>query len=133
MMVDFIARLLGFPAAVYALNLIFLFTNSYWLWPWLDIPMHIVGGASIGVSAQVLLRESEKRRWLHIRSRVVRAFFVVAIVAFVAVVWEVYELLSDTFLGTGSQLGVPDTVADQIFGLSGGAFSLVWFFGRRRK
>ena len=42
-----------------------------------------------------------------------------------AILWEIYEFLSDHFLATHMQRGVEDTLSDVFFGLAGAAVYLL--------
>lgn len=85
----------------------------YWRYEWLDIPMHVFGGAvvAIGIFAACDIGLSFLRRW--------RKFLpAMALVLLVAVGWEVFQYMvgisaiKDDF--------VWDTVTDLIWGLLGG-------------
>ncbi len=51
----------------------------YWKYRWFDIPMHILGGAAIGVFAVSLIRSY-------------RPFVYVAFVIVAAIAWEIFEV-----------------------------------------
>jgi len=119
-----ILRLLLFPATVFFVSLAFLAAGFFEVWPWLDIPFHILGGLAIGVSGRTLLSELVKRRLFSTRRWWLTDLFILSLVALLAVLWEVYELILGLMFGVSTQLGVTDTVTDQIFGLTGGAISI---------
>lgn len=83
----------------------------YWRFPWLDIPMHAFGGMVVALGF-FTLRDLRffPNKMLHLVS-------VLALVLFVALCWEAFELI----------IGVPiignyylDTAADVSLGLLGG-------------
>lgn len=124
-------RLLLFPAIVFFVSLGLLAAGLFDIWPWLDIPLHLLGGFSIGVSGRVLMVELEKRHILQLRRWWLRALFVLSLVALLTVLWEIYELILNLIFGVNTQLGVPDTVTDQIFGIVGGILSMVYFWEKK--
>ena len=89
----------------------------YWRYLWLDIPMHILGGA---VAALMVFVPYDfvaplPKRWLE-------PLPVLSMVLIVALLWESYEI----FIGIpfGSDYAV-DTISDLGAGLLGGVFGLL--------
>jgi len=130
-----IIQIVSFPFVVFVYNqLVNMRFDLYLSFPWLDVPMHLIGGASIGVSASLLLRyQWERPDW----TRVNRFFFLwnIGMVSFAAIVWEFYEFTSDYFFHTTMQASPADTVADMFLGLAGGLIGglCVWFYWRRAR
>lgn len=121
-------KIFWLPGAVFLLDEIFLYTtNSYDRLPWLDIPMHFIGGVAIAYSYTVFLRLLEERRYIGIMHPWVKILFIVSLVSLTAVMWEWHEFLRDIFFGEHTQLGEADTMGDFFMGLLGGlagAFAL---------
>lgn len=90
-------------------------TNLYYELPWLDIPMHIMGG--FGVASLSLAMASYKKYTLTFK-QVLLVYFCIA------VTWEVFECARDVF-GHMSWGGWSDTLSD-IF--NGGIGSLVAYY-----
>lgn len=85
-------------------------TYLYYELPWLDIPMHIMGGFGVAVLASSIL--SYKKQKLS---------FVKVLVAYlvVAVLWELYEYTHD-FMSVGAWQGTTlDTLSDIFNGFVG--------------
>ncbi len=82
----------------------------YEIW-WLDIPMHIMGGFGVASLALALIHYKKKPALLS---------YVLLTYLFVAISWELYELLSDVVRGS-EWGGWPDTLSD-IFNGGVGAF-----------
>lgn len=111
-----------FPLTVFVFNeLVNMSFDLYSSFPWLDVPMHFIGGASIGVSASLLLRYQQERPNLGQLNCFFRFFWIVGIVSLIAVVWEFYEFMFDHFFNTAWQISVTDTTGDLFFGLVGGS------------
>jgi hypothetical protein len=114
-------RIFWLPGAVFLLDELFLYTtNRYDRLPWLDIPMHFIGGAAVSYSYAVFLGLLEERRRMGAMHRAVKILFIVSLVALTAVVWEWHEFLRTIFLGEQTQLGEADTMGDFFMGILGG-------------
>jgi|SRR3989344_8961212 len=111
----------------------------YRLW-WLDIPMHLAGGAWVALLFLYLFTE----RWnvfsgKEIEHRVRIFLLALGFVALAAVLWECYEYLYDVFIAERhgfllTQQGVSDTMGDLVNGLIGGAVvALVYFWSLKGK
>jgi hypothetical protein len=98
------------------LHSIALTFSLYWVYLWLDIPMHILGGATValGYQSKFLLKRIEHRL----------SFGLPATVLFVLMIggaWEVYEYLVDPIL---TEYGI-DTVLDLVMDAVGAMFGYV--------
>lgn len=125
-------RIFWLPGAVFLLDQIALLTfASYDRYPWLDIPMHFIGGSAIGYSYVMLLNLFESRGAMGPMRRSVRILFIVSLVALTAVVWEWHEFIRDAVFGQKTQLGEADTMGDFFMGLLGGLASTVIFVSRK--
>lgn len=116
-----IIQMIFFPAVVFGFNqLVLLPLDLYTRFPWLDIPMHLIGGMSIGAGSIFLLRYLQERSLLkRVEGRLVY-FWVIGCVGFSALMWEFYEFVFDYFFHTAMQLGPIDMAGDLFFGLVGG-------------
>ena len=90
-------------------------TNLYYELPWLDIPMHIMGG--FGVASLALAVASYKKKTLSLTT-------VLIVYLCVAAGWELYELAHD-FLHNSDWNGWSDTISDVI---NGGIGALVSYY-----
>lgn len=100
---------------------VFVFDPSYLYYelPWLDIPMHIMGGFGVASLTGAIL--SYKKKNVSYK----RLFIAYAIVA---VSWELYEYVKDIMAITEWN-GWFDTIKDLIDGLIG--MSIAYFFVRK--
>lgn len=126
----FLIFLFTFIVGVYVLSII---RDWYFLFPWLDIPLHLLGGLFIGLLAI----------WLSGRlfvffgewSRLQKFLLVLGVVCLVGVFWEFFEfgldwLYTIGIVGFKSQLSVADTIGDLFLDILGGLFALIshWLF-----
>jgi hypothetical protein len=110
-----IARALAFPALVYLMHLVLAKATNYYIeFPWVDMPMHFVGGAAIAYGIDVLLAGN---------SRVRTPYLITLLVASVAaaLLWELGEFTQDQLRDGNSQVGVKNTLRDIFFGALGSA------------
>lgn len=128
-----LTKIFWLPAAVFLLDEIFLYTtNSYDRLPWLDIPMHFIGGVAMAYSYTVFFRLLLERRLVGAMHPWVKILFIVSLVSLTAVVWEWHEFLRDVFLGEHTQLGEADTMGDFFLGVLGGLAGAMLLTSRRR-
>jgi len=104
-----------FPLAILAVHLILSWFELYDRLSWVDIPMHLFGGVSIGVAYALLSR----RLGIPLQGLMLLAF-IVSLVGLTAVVWELHEFALDALLGWSTQPSVADTMGDLFLGLLGG-------------
>lgn len=116
---------------ILAFHTLFVIVDAY-SEPGLDSLMHFLGGIMLGIVVARLLACAVHRRWCHEPGRLLGAVLVVALVATGALCWEIYEWLSDRYLGTFLQLTLDDTIKDLALGLAGGAAS-AWLQDRQRQ
>ncbi len=97
--------------------------DAYQRFPALDMPTHFAGGAVIAffmrrasANAETVLGEIPTS---------IHGALTLWGTAFAAIVWEIYENLSDRFLGTHMVHGIGDTALDLILGMAGAALVLV--------
>jgi hypothetical protein len=108
------------PVLVFAVNvLLWLCFGAYSLLPWLDIPMHFIGGTAIAYFA---LHAVEAAVFCGLigsphRSTVRLASFLFACAA--AVFWELAEYIADPYIETKLQHGTADTIFDVLLGIGG--------------
>lgn len=85
-----------------------------------DSVMHLLGGVALAILFAGLLSRAVRAGRCPDPGRVLSLLLVTGLVVCGAVAWEVYEYLSDVFLGTRHQLSLGDTMKDLVLGgLSG--------------
>jgi hypothetical protein len=116
------------------LQYIFLEFNVYeWYFPQLDIPMHIMGGATVAWAAWALLSYAIGAKKLPSLPFWFAVAFAVGIAATVGILWEFYEFVTDVVFNTHGQMwqfGPGDTMKDFANDLMG-AFLLSVLVGRK--
>jgi len=106
-----------FPGIILmVLQYIFLEYNVYtWYFPQLDIPMHILGGASVAWAAWVGIAYSIRIKKLPKLPFWFAIIFAVGVAAIVGIAWEFYEFIGDVINNTSQQMwqfGPGDTMKD---------------------
>lgn len=102
-----------------ALHAVFLMLDAYTI-THLDSAMHFAGGITLGMFVTGLVGQAVGRGWCPDPGRLLLPLLVVSLVTTGAVCWEIFEWLSDAFLGTHYQLTLDDTIKDLVLGLAGG-------------
>ena len=102
------------------LHTAFIFLNVYSI-SHVDSAMHLLGGVALAMLVSGLLTQAVEKGWCPDTGRLIRLVLIISLVATGAVCWEVYEWMSDRFLGTHFQVDLDDTMKDLVLGLLGGA------------
>ena len=122
--------------AIFSLPLLILlihipldFYDIYQLIWWIDIPMHFIGGYSIGRSYFLLIKLLQREGYIGIMHKFVYFVFVVSLVALTAVAWESQEFVLDQIDNAMRQPSLANTMQDLFLGIFGGVFGcLIQFF-----
>lgn len=114
------------PVFVFLIHLILAkITNYYGKYPWVDMPMHFLGGVAIAYGFNVLFGEQPFARGE------ARLFYLLSLFAFavmMAVFWEFGEFTQDLLRNSNSQVGLRNTMRDLFFGMAGaGSFTILLF------
>ncbi len=119
------------PAVVFFLHIMLGgYFRFYLIFPNFDIPMHFLGGMSIGITGVLLLRLAQKEGWMNIKKKIIVLFLLLCLVAFAATIWEFLEWLGDFYLHTRMQQGLTDTMGDMFLGLFGGLVGSLLFLSK---
>ena len=114
-----------FPVFVLVTHIFLLFFNIYRIFPWLDIPMHFIGGASLSITYFLILQFSQKENYLRINS-FFKVLFIFALVSLTAVFWELFEFSVEFISGWNLQGNLEDTMLDLFLGMLGGLFTAIF-------
>lgn len=124
--IDFLA-VFWLPLFVFCLHVFLVkIVHIYDSFPWLDIPMHYLGGLSFAYSFSYALTLLQERKQVSRLDRIVEMVIVFTLVATTAVFWEFGEFLLDHFLGTNLQVSLPNTMQDLLMGLLGAGTLVVY-------
>ena len=121
-----------FPVFVLIAHLFLLFFNIYGIFPWFDIPMHFVGGASLGITYFLILQFSQKENYLRING-FFKVLFIFALVSLTAVFWELFEFSAEFILGLDLQGNLEDTMLDLFLGMFGGLFTAIFLESQAKR
>ena len=101
------------PLLVLILHIFATVTGLYDKFAWFDIPMHLLGGASVALSAFFILKRSDPLPlWVTMALMIGGA-------SIMAIGWEWFEFILDHYAHTVTQLGLFDTLKDLYDGVSG--------------
>jgi hypothetical protein len=129
-------------AGVISLHAWAVVTYAYYIYVWLDIIMHTLGGLAIGAlclafwDKYIKTLELKKIKWSGAKF-LVELILLLGLVGLVGIAWEWHEFLLDLVLNRyladhqSSQPDLGDTMADLWFDLVGG--TLAWLIFRNRR
>jgi len=105
--------------------------STIWWW---NVLFHFLGGISMATSGFFILQIAKRFHKITSSSPVIDAVLIILFTMSIAVCWEFYEFLSDTYLYTHSQVSNFDTMKDLCMGTLGAiVFSSGWLVVRLRK
>lgn len=115
------------PALVLILHAFLLFfSDVYVAFPWLDIPMHLLGGFSAGYFFIFSLSYFRREKNMKF-NKFFAVLFVISLVLFIAVMWEFLEFSLEIVTGFNFQGTLQDTMGDLFMGIIGGIVSTIVF------
>lgn len=101
------------------------FSGSYWIYRWLDTPMHFVCGMWFAFFAGHFLFD---RGHVSARNAAYEALVILSFVTFVGVLWEFHEFVADIYIRNRAwitQAGVGDTMLDLLSDILGGTIAVI--------
>lgn len=105
--------------------------NEYDVLWWPNVLFHFLGGFSMAISGNLILIQAKNYKKITTANIFVDFILLINFVLTMAVLWEIYELISDTFYFTHSQISNFDTMKDIIMGGLGAMFfCLLWLLRR---
>ncbi|HEY2982332.1 MAG TPA: hypothetical protein VGJ22_14195, partial [Anaerolineales bacterium] len=109
-----IARCFSFPTFVLACHLIASrLLNLYAGFPHLDVPFHLLGGASLAIACSRALAYMQRERWIAVLDRLSLAAPPIALTSTAAIFWELMEFAFDHAFGTNMQVSLANSMQDQ--------------------
>ena len=110
------------PLGVFCLHLyLWKQTTLYLSFPFIDIPLHLVGGFAIAYFFSGALNIGAERGAVDPVRGTLRLILLISLTCFAGVLWEFAELGLDRDPRTPLQLGLQDTLGDILVGMVGGA------------
>jgi len=107
--------------------------DAYRRHPFLDVPMHFVGGVAIAYFFHHATSSAPRFGLTQSTDAVTHWILVCSLTCSSAVFWEFGEFVSDRYFATKAQLGLQDSLGDMCNGLLGGvAFCAIAILRARR-
>lgn len=129
-MIKKLVSIFALPILLFCLQVVLILLGVYERCPWLDIPMHVLGGVFIANSFSLAVTYFQQRKFISDLNVLSRSIFLFSLTSAAAVFWEFGEFTLDFFFSTRAQAGLEDTMLDMFLGLLGGA-ALIVFLARR--
>jgi len=114
------------PLIVYVLGLILSIFKVHRVFPWIDIPLHLIGGIVLAYSFVLVLEFLKTKKLIKIDNKWIYFIIVLGLVSLIAVFYEFYEFLLSYLFKLGMQGNLSDTMCDLFLGLFGGAFLFIF-------
>ncbi|MEK6800311.1 MAG: hypothetical protein AABY05_00090 [Nanoarchaeota archaeon] len=111
------------PIIVLSSHIILIPIGAYTFYPWLDIPMHFLGGLSVYLTYSMLFEWMKKKGEVGKMNELIFFLFMISLVVLTAVLWEFMEFILDRMTASYTQLGLADTIGDLFLGIIGGVFA----------
>jgi hypothetical protein len=92
----------------------------YSIFPFLDIPLHLIGGAAIANTFILIFKSWENKSLISIKDKPIYVLLIVSIVALFATLWEFWEFVMTQITNSVWQGNLQDTMKDFSLGLIGG-------------
>ena len=119
---DLVLRAGWAPTLVFAVHLyLWKRTSLYLSFPFIDIPLHLLGGFAIAYFFSGLLGIGADRKLVDPVRGGIRFLLLVSLTCMAGVIWEFAELGVDRHPLLPLQLGLEDTLGDILVGTVGGA------------
>ena len=110
-----------FPSLIFLIHCILsLGFKAYDRMPWLDVPMHLLGGVAIAYFFDIVLQHLDRLGRMRIGSRQAALLMILGLTGTATVLWEFAEFLADALFHLGAQRSIANTMKDQFMGLLGG-------------
>lgn len=122
------------PICVFTVHVFLAYgLHLYILLPWIDIPMHYLGGLSMAYSLLLSLIFLQQHGLITHLDRVIELTLVFTLVATIAVLWEFSEFSIDQLLGTNVQISLQNTMQDLFMGILGASTMIAYKIVKKPK
>ena len=116
-------KILAAPIIVLLVHFIIVPFNTYAIYPWIDVPMHFIGGLSIGIATLTAINIFQKKEFIPKFHNFFLFIIIISVVSLTAVSWEFFEFMLDFISPIKFQDSLKDTMFDLFLGLVGGMSS----------
>lgn len=118
---------------MFVANIILDAEGIYVTLPWIDMPMHFLGGASIAIAGISFLAFLRTKGFVNELPFFLRTFLIMSFVGLAAASWELWEFSVDFVFSRHLQADLFDTMTDIFFGLLGGLITSITWAAFHRK
>lgn len=105
--------------------------GAYIVFPWIDIPVHFLGGLSMAYSLFLAITSLQEHGMISRLDKIIELVLVFTLVATIAVFWEFSEFSMDQLLGTNVQISLQNTMQDLFMGILGMSTLIVWKISKK--
>lgn len=109
-----------FPILIFTTAMLLRYFGFYSIFPFLDIPLHLIGGAAIANTFILIFKSWENKSLISIKDKPIYVLLIVSIVALFATLWEFWEFVMTQITNSVWQGNLQDTMKDFSLGLIGG-------------
>ena len=109
------------PLIVYVLGLILYIFKVPRIFPWIDIPLHLIGGFVIAYSFVLILEFLGDKKLIKIKNKTIYFVIIIGLVGLTTIFWEFYEFALTNLFNLSMQGNLEDTMCDLFLGLLGGS------------
>ena len=121
-----ISKYFIFPVFVFVFDLFaWLYLGIYDIFPWFDIPMHVIGGIAIGFAYFFSLRYFDEEGMIK-SNPFFNALFVISLVGLTAVLWEFLWFSLEFVFSIIPKGNLEDTLLDLTLGILGGMVAVIF-------
>lgn len=101
--------------------------HAYNIYPWIDTPMHFIGGIAMSYSFVILLKSLQESGIMPTLDTYLNIFFSFTIIVTIAVFWEFLEFIAGYIFDANIQVSLPNTMKDLFLGSLGGLLVCLLF------
>ena len=121
-------KMLTLPIIVFGVHILLSKTvDMYGLFPWIDIPMHFVGGMTMTTTLIMWYKALQHINVIPQMHGAITKLFLFTATSTITIFWEFAEFSTDVFFGTHAQVSIPDTMKDMFLGMMGGLLIISLF------
>ena len=123
---------------VFSIHVLAVMRTWYFLYPWIDIPLHLAGGFLSALGAYLFLKYRPQWFCIETRNILTPSLLMLGSAALIGIGWEFFEFSYDMIakpntISAIAQLGVRDTMGDLFFDLFGACIAIgAFLFSRPR-
>ncbi|HEX3099697.1 MAG TPA: hypothetical protein VHQ41_01855 [Patescibacteria group bacterium] len=113
------------PLFVLAFHILASIAGWYENFWWFDIPLHLMGGFAVVLSASIMLNDFKAHGKFNVAWKPLNILILIGFGAMAAIAWEILEFTLDIYFHTNLQASLVDTMKDMAMGIIGGGVSAI--------